>query len=460
MPGRLLSLSRAGHLRRRPAVTAVAVAMLTAATTASAVVTAAPASAALPPDLAALVAAPPPVTALHEQYNWTVTVAADGPLAEHPGNRHQAEVEIKVRDGEILGVEVMYADENCDDAGVCRGVGLGAGGAAVRVPFSGVAADGSVHLVVDIPPGSLTGGFGVPAPVTGGRVDLRLTMADWQDPGGKTLNTAQIVQHTWDPNARIVSAESRTTGQQITATGSVVGIPVQRVVSGEWRAARHLYGTSDEGTPPVTTLAEARRWLPPVSQGRLLNETSVSPGNLSQVRGPLVTSTGYRFPGNTYRTWPTALIVKAGAPAGGAADTRPYILGASLVARQCAAGQAWEQCTPVTTPRLDTVSRIDYDFRQPLRFRGRTVQPVTETAPDDSTRALGTMAHTVDVTGAGTGRASITLHLFQADGRWSQKTELWYAQARGTATLAGRTMSPPSGETANLRITHESEGAL
>ena len=410
----------------------------------------------IPPDPAAW------IMARGETIDWqsssdmwwrSATVVADGPLAGRPGNRHTATVHAGwaatgPRPGPpALAVTLDLREEDCPaGGGECRTLWAGTG----SLPYSSVipepAADGSVRVQATVPASvfTTTEPAGATVPIGDTQLDVVLTPVNWQDPRVPDTETSDgATRYASTDGYDTVSVNNERQGTGIAATGVVAGVPAQRVTGGDWHDRGGASGSAGPGLPPVSTLAETRPYLPTVRDGRVNRQSYAAAFWDGQLAGsaPLRTSTGHRLPGNT---WRAGLYSQINLSQGDRVEgTTTYGVNLGLEGRQCAAGQAWEECAPVTMPSIGEPSVVRYRIRFGAAVEYRFTSPVFQYLEDGTRQDLGTLDTRASIRPEGSGAGYWFGWLVREAQQTWQFTATVRFGATASMTVAGRPASGP-----------------
>jgi hypothetical protein len=305
--------------------------------------------------------------------------------------------------------------------------------------------DGAIRLQAPVPASAFTttAPEGAPVPFGDTTLDVVLTPLNWTDPRiGATSIADGVDRYATTGGSDAVNTRVDREGSEVTATGTIAGVPAQRVTGGSWRDFGGASGSAGPGLPPILTPADEQPYYPAV-RGQRVNRTSYGAAFWDgTIAGTLRTSTGYRLPGNTWRARLFSQIILQPGDRVEGVRTEGATLG--LEGRQCAAGQAWEECAEVVTPVVDAARSVRYSIRFGGAIRYRFAAPVYDYLPDGTRRDLGTL----DV------RASVRPDGRPATGirtgsvvRATQDTWLYTATLRRPATaamtVAGRPVTDP-----------------
>jgi hypothetical protein len=396
--------------------------------------------AAIPPDALAFITAPeialgPPTT------TWLrgATIRQTGDVAGHPGNRHTVTVEIGT-EGDGLSGSVTIQDDVCDASGTCEPVAAGVAQVPDGTPVPALGADGSVHLTVAIPGSAVTSTLpDGPTEFADADVDLTITPTGWQPRPALTRENAEAVNHlvTTDRNTLRLSREA--TGEAVTASGTAAGVRAGEVLGGSWRDTDVALGT---GTAllsrPLGPIGLAP-YAPAVRSGAVVDESWWVPTWVGFIAAgsPLVTSTGYRLPGNAYEVNVFGRVnLLPGESLSGTGQPRRTAARLSMFALQCEAGQSPQTCPRVPMPTVIQEAPVQYRVWQNGRVRLSTEVRLrtTEEQPQD----LGSLNLRLDALPSGVGNPSRNGTLDRETGWWGIDTRVRYLEMIGSVTLGGR----------------------
>lgn len=406
--------------------------------------------AAIPPrDLAFILA--PEIALQPPASGWKrfVTIRQTGEVAGHPGNRHTVTVEASTfaTSPGYLQVNIRIQDDECDATGTCRPVAAGEAQVPSGAAIPPVGPDGSVHLEFDVP-GSL-----VRSTLEGGveefadaDLDLTITPVGWRPRPPLTTVNAEVVRRFANRYENRVSAERTVGGSSVRASGTAAGVRAVDVVGGSWEDTDLANGTSATNLPPTDGTTGLAPYVPPIRGGAVVHETMFSaaaeqnPAAALPAGASLVTSTGYRLPGDTYAFRMGGIVnLAAGDPAAATAAMPPKTQTELFL---------WVyQCTPapcrrVTDVRVAPAPGLDYRIWPNGRVRLKGTAVVTSTE-NGETIDRGTLDFVVDGVPAGPGSPARSGSLNRETREWTYGAGVGFNGLAGTVTLAGVPLQPP-----------------